>query len=141
MLSLLLALAPVIITNGHTFTCTPTRIWDGHVPIWCAQEPRIRLAGIAAREMDETCRRGHPCPKATGRAARDHLVMLLGGSRGVTPQGPQAGVAVRVARIGQGEPHGRLVRGSGGGRGLVVPDGAGRVRGGLEGLWGRSGLP
>jgi endonuclease YncB( thermonuclease family) len=40
--------------SGQHFTCTPTRVWDGHGPIWCAEGPRIRLAGIAASEIDET---------------------------------------------------------------------------------------
>lgn len=65
-----------------TFACTPTRVWDGDGPIWCAEGPRIRLAGIAAREIDGSCRRGQPCPAASGVAARDNLVRLLGGARG-----------------------------------------------------------
>ena len=84
-----------VVAAGQSFTCTPTAVWDGDGPIWCAEGPRIRLAGIAAREMDGTCKPGHPCPPTTGRAARDHLVKLLGGSRGtlrtchVTVRGPQ----------------------------------------------------
>jgi len=87
MLLLSLLLAPAIVASGQSFACTPTRVWDGDGPIWCAEGPRIRLAGIAAREIDETCRPGHPCPKASGKAARDHLVALLGGSRGTTATG------------------------------------------------------
>jgi endonuclease YncB( thermonuclease family) len=79
---ILLALFANVVASGATFTCTPTRIWDGDGPIWCAEGPRIRLAGIAAREIDETCRPKHPCPEASGRDARDHLVTLLGGARG-----------------------------------------------------------
>src|SRR4028118_43364 len=52
------------------FICTPVEVWDGDGPIWCAEGPRVRLAGIAARELDETCRPGHPCPRARGRRAR-----------------------------------------------------------------------
>jgi endonuclease YncB( thermonuclease family) len=78
---LFLLLAPVV-AAGQPFTCTPTHVWDGDGPIWCAEGPRIRLAGIAAREIDESCRFGHPCPRAKGDAARDHLVRLLGGARG-----------------------------------------------------------
>lgn len=70
-----------------SFTCTPVRVWDGDGPIWCAEGQRIRLQGIAAREIDGSCRRGHPCPKASGTAARDALVALLGGPRGCTRQG------------------------------------------------------
>jgi endonuclease YncB( thermonuclease family) len=81
-----LLLAPVI-AAGQTFSCTPTHVWDGDGPIWCAEGPRVRLAGIAAREMDGSCRPGHPCPDASAVQARDHLVTLLGGARGVAPTG------------------------------------------------------
>lgn len=85
-MSIFLLFAPII-AAGATFTCTPTRVWDGDGPIWCAEGPRIRLKGIAAREIDETCRRGHPCPAASGQAARDELVRLLGGPRGTASTG------------------------------------------------------
>ena len=44
----LLLLASVV-APGATFTCTPVAVWDGDGPIWCAEGPRIRLEGIAAR--------------------------------------------------------------------------------------------
>ena len=72
---------------GTTFTCTPTRVWDGDGPIWCAEGPRIRLAGIAAREADGTCRPNQPCPDATAEQARDHLVSLIGERTGVSREG------------------------------------------------------
>jgi len=78
----MLVMIAAVMAAGSTFTCTPTRVWDGDGPIWCAEGPKIRLAGIAAREIDETCKVGHPCPAASGAAARDHLVRLLGGARG-----------------------------------------------------------
>jgi endonuclease YncB( thermonuclease family) len=67
---------------GSTFTCTPIAVSDGDGPIWCAEGPKIRLAGIAAREMDGTCKLGHPCPSASAAAAKFALVRLLGGARG-----------------------------------------------------------
>lgn len=67
-----------IVPAGQSFTCTPTHVWDGDGPIWCKEGPRIRLAGIAARELDESCKSNHPCPEAGGKAARDALVRLLG---------------------------------------------------------------
>ena len=76
-----------IVAAGVSFTCTPTRVWDGDGPIWCAEGPRIRLAGIAAREMDGTCRPGQPCPTATAEAARDRLVELIGRPTGRSPEG------------------------------------------------------
>jgi hypothetical protein len=76
-----------IIAAGVTFTCTPTRVWDGDGPIWCAEGPRIRISGIAAREADGTCRTNQPCPKASAEAAKAALVALLGGSKGRTQEG------------------------------------------------------
>ena len=76
-----------IIATGLSFTCTPTHVWDGDGPVWCAEGPKLRLAGIAAREIDETCKPKHPCPTATGRAARDGLVRLLGGAKGAASAG------------------------------------------------------
>jgi endonuclease YncB( thermonuclease family) len=80
-MSLLLLLA-AFVAGGTDFTCTPVAVWDGDGPIWCAEGPRIRLSGIATREIDESCKPGHPCPPGTGKAARDHLVTLLGGATG-----------------------------------------------------------
>lgn len=77
-----LFLAAALVPAGQSFDCTPTAVWDGDGPIWCAEGPHIRLSGIAAREMDGSCRPGHPCPAADPIAARDHLAELVG-----TPQG------------------------------------------------------
>ena len=66
-----------VIAAGENFTCTHTRVWDADGPIWCAEGPRIRLHGIAAREMDGTCRPGHPCPAMGPIEARNILVKLL----------------------------------------------------------------
>jgi endonuclease YncB( thermonuclease family) len=85
-MTLLLATA-LIIQAGETFSCTPTHVWDGDGPIWCAEGPRIRLSGIAAREMDGTCRSNQPCPSASPRKARDTLVALVGKPVGTGPNG------------------------------------------------------
>lgn len=87
ILAAVLMLAQPVVPSGRTFTCTPIRVWDGDGPIWCAEGPRIRLAGIAAREMDGTCRPGHPCPGASAEQAKAALVALLGGSRGTAREG------------------------------------------------------
>jgi len=76
-----------VISSGERFTCTPTHVWDGDGPVWCREGPRLRLAGIAARELDNSCSPGHPCPDANGIAARDALVDLLGTRRGVGRHG------------------------------------------------------
>lgn len=64
-------------------TCTAIAVWDGDGPIRCREGWQLRLHGVAARELSGECRPGHPCPAATGEAARAALVQLLGGSRGV----------------------------------------------------------
>jgi endonuclease YncB( thermonuclease family) len=76
-----------IVPAGNTFTCTPKAVWDGDGPIWCAEGPKVRIAGVAAREIDNSCRPGQPCPPISGPDARDRLVQLLGGRRGVTSDG------------------------------------------------------
>lgn len=85
MLALLAAVA--IVPAGQTFICTPVRVWDGDGPIWCEEGPRVRLAGIAAREMDGTCRDNQPCPDADALAARDALVGLVGSPTGKSAEG------------------------------------------------------
>ena len=76
-----------MIAAALLFTCTPVAVWDGDGPVWCAEGPHLRISGIAAREMDGTCRRGHPCPDASAIEARGALVNLLGGPRGTTRDG------------------------------------------------------
>lgn len=83
---MLLLLAHVV-TAGATFPCTPVAVWDGDGPIWCAEGPKVRLAGVAAREIDGSCRPGQPCPAMSGVGARDILVRLLGGRKGVLGSG------------------------------------------------------
>lgn len=93
---ILALLAASIVTSGQTFTCTPTHVWDGDGPIWCAEGPHLRIAGIAAREMDGTCRTNQPCPAASAIEARDALVQLMGGARGTISTGH---VVVRGPRL------------------------------------------
>lgn len=78
---------PMIVPAGSKFECTPVRVWDGDGPIWCAEGPKVRLAGIAAREADGSCRSNQPCPRASAAAAKYALVSLLGGHRGTAPEG------------------------------------------------------
>lgn len=83
----LLAIAAAIVSAGQTFTCTPVAVWDGDGPVWCAEGPHLRITGIAAREMDGTCRTNQPCPDASALEARDALVNLLGGPHGIYSTG------------------------------------------------------
>jgi hypothetical protein len=75
------------VSAGASFACTPVKVWDGDGPIHCAEGPRIRLSGIAARETDGSCRPGHPCPTASAEAARDTLAALLGRTTGTASEG------------------------------------------------------
>lgn len=86
-MSLFLVLAAVVVPHGETFECTPEAVWDGDGPVWCAEGPRIRLSGIAARELDGSCSPGHPCPEAGPFEARDALVRLIGQPIGDGPHG------------------------------------------------------
>lgn len=85
MISILLIAA--VVPAGQAFECTPTRVWDGDGPIWCAEGPHVRVAGIAAPEMDGSCRAGHPCVSVDPKVARDALVALVGKPVGVAREG------------------------------------------------------
>lgn len=88
--------ATPIVHPGKTFQCTPTLVWDGDGPVFCAEGPKLRIAGVAAREMDGTCRPNQPCPSVGAIDARDRLVKILGGARGSTSDGH---VVVRSATM------------------------------------------
>jgi endonuclease YncB( thermonuclease family) len=128
----------IVVPQGQRFVCTPTAVWDGDGPIWCAEGPHLRLNGIVARELDGSCREGHPCPKASGLEARGALVGLLGGARGqlltghVRVAGPR--LACRSFGSAKGNRTGALCR---------LPDGrdlsCALVRGGTALPWARYG--
>lgn len=84
---LILAATVFVVPNGEPFECTPTHVWDGDGPIWCEEGPRIRLSGIAAREMDGTCRTNQPCPDASAEAAKVALANLIGKQVGIGEHG------------------------------------------------------
>ena len=86
-MSALLLLAAAVVPAGEAFTCTPEAVWDGDGPVWCQEGPRIRLAGIAARELDGSCSDDHPCPAADAMVARDALVDLIGRPTGTGRHG------------------------------------------------------
>jgi endonuclease YncB( thermonuclease family) len=67
----------VVVPAGTAFHCTPKKVWDVDGPIWCAEGPKLRLHGVAGREMDGSCRPGQPCPDMSARDARMILVELL----------------------------------------------------------------
>jgi hypothetical protein len=79
-------------------------VWDGDGPVWCAEGPRVRLSGIAAREMGGSCRSNQPCPDATAAQARDALVGLIGVPTGRSMEGHVLlkGPAMRCTSVGNG---------------------------------------
>ena len=101
IVAILLSATPIV-PAGESFDCTPIAVWDGDGPIWCAEGPRIRLSGIAAREIDGTCRSNHPCPDASGVAARDALVSYIGKQTGKLSHGhiKVAGPILRCLSVG-----------------------------------------
>ncbi|WP_396592821.1 thermonuclease family protein [Brevundimonas sp. R86498] len=76
------AAAPEAGTPGEAaparFDCDVAAITDGDT-LRCADGTRVRLHALAARERDETCSPGHPCPEASGAAATAALRRLAGG--------------------------------------------------------------
>lgn len=60
------------------FTCEVARVTDGDT-FRCADGVRVRLHAVAARELDETCGPNHPCPAASGAAAKAELERLVSG--------------------------------------------------------------
>ena len=64
--------------NGDRFFCQVASITDGDT-LRCADGTRVRLHAVAARESDESCSPGHPCPSASGAAATATLEQLAGG--------------------------------------------------------------
>lgn len=67
------------------FSCTVEGVHDGDGPIYCGERDedgrkiKIRLGGIAARELDESCRANQPCPVASGLEAKTELLRLATG--------------------------------------------------------------
>ncbi len=99
---LLFAAAPIEPAPGQKglrFDCTAVSVYDGDGPIACSEGFKIRLSGVAAREMDGTCRPGHPCPDASAEAARDRLVKLLGGEKGRTRSGTAVHIVIAPVKL------------------------------------------
>jgi len=58
------------------FRCRVERVTDGDT-LRCADGTRVRLHAISARETNETCSEGHPCPTATAAASTAALRKLV----------------------------------------------------------------
>lgn len=72
------SLKAVAAPSEPTFQCAVSGITDGDT-LRCADGSRIRLHAVAARESDETCSVGHPCPTASAAAATAKLTELASG--------------------------------------------------------------
>ncbi|MDP5279935.1 hypothetical protein Q9Q95_13450 [Sphingomonas sp. DG1-23] len=72
MLALMAALS---LAPSQPFTCTVTRVHDGDGPIWCAEGPKVRIAGVQAPDFEsaEPCRQksaGYVCNDVRARASQ-----------------------------------------------------------------------
>lgn len=65
-------------TLSSGFACQVASVTDGDT-LRCTDGTRVRLHAVAAREKDESCSPGHPCPSASGAAATAKLTELAGG--------------------------------------------------------------
>lgn len=61
--------------NADRFVCDVAYVNDGDT-LRCEDGTRIRLHAVAARESDETCSPGHPCPAASAASATTELRRL-----------------------------------------------------------------
>lgn len=89
-------MAPVRVDTaaGARFRCSVLSVYDGDGPIACSevdldsQPVLIRLRGIEAREIDNTCHQFDLCPDASGLAAKAELTRLAAGRLDCMSFGP-----------------------------------------------------
>jgi len=70
--------SPAIVPHNVDLSCRVVHVHDGD-SLKCEDGARIRLHAVAARETDETCAPGHPCPDASAAAATRTLKRLAEG--------------------------------------------------------------
>lgn len=71
--------AEAVVDSTSRFSCSVAYVNDGDT-LRCADGTRVRLHAVAARESDETCSPGHPCPTASAASAKTQLERLVIGS-------------------------------------------------------------
>ncbi|WP_152997853.1 thermonuclease family protein [Sphingomonas sp. WG] len=64
------------------FTCTVTRVHDGDGPLWCAEGPKVRIAGVQAPDFASAtpCRQGraeYVCSDVRARASQRTVSALV----------------------------------------------------------------
>lgn len=64
-------------TPAYDFVCDVAFVNDGDT-LRCRDGTRVRLHAIAARETDNSCSPGHPCPTASAAASTAALTRLAG---------------------------------------------------------------
>lgn len=67
------------VASKSRFSCSVAYVNDGDT-LRCADGTRVRLHAVAARESDESCSSGHPCPAASAASAKAELERLVAGS-------------------------------------------------------------
>lgn len=64
-------------TPAYDFVCDVAFVNDGDT-LRCRDGTRVRLHAIAARETDNSCSPGHPCPTASAATSTAALTRLAG---------------------------------------------------------------
>ncbi|MNQ41129.1 hypothetical protein D3C85_547980 [compost metagenome] len=86
-----------------SFLCDVAYVNDGDT-LRCKDGTKVRLHAVAAREADETCSPGHPCPTASGASATALLNRLAAGKRlTCEPTGRSYKRITAICRTGDGE--------------------------------------
>jgi endonuclease YncB( thermonuclease family) len=72
----------MIIVSPPAFVCTVTRVHDGDGPLWCAEGPKVRIAGVQAPDFRsaEPCRKrraGYVCSDRAARASQRTVSALV----------------------------------------------------------------
>ena len=70
------------LSSPQTFSCTVNRVHDGDGPLWCAEGPKVRIAGIQAPDFEsaEPCRQRrarYVCSDARARASQRTVSALV----------------------------------------------------------------
>ncbi|MFE9083104.1 thermonuclease family protein [Brevundimonas sp. NPDC003935] len=86
-----------------TFLCDVAYVNDGDT-LRCKDGVKVRLHAVAAREADETCSPGHPCPTASGASATATLNRLTAGKTlTCEPTGRSYKRVTAICRTAEGE--------------------------------------
>lgn len=72
------AASPPLPSRRADFPCQVESVHDGD-SLRCRDGVRVRLHAVAARETNETCAAGHPCPTASAASAARALKHLVEG--------------------------------------------------------------